>query len=535
MANNSSKLGLIKKALTIFFVQYHGIIPFDILKGYVHKYRTESNNIKKYGKRFFNPEIAEEYNQWLTYQTYEKNESKVDMTLIGNHIQEVSGTTYPKVNMTRLYLDGITSEYVCIVGDRCHFYEYFDSYVNECEKVDVLYFDHDYYLNEKRSKPMCKPDFSYDTLRGFNYIGNCWIVKTDLLKQFDGAEWNPYRWLLELSDQKIKFGHVSKIVYGDCAEIVNEKDTLVEYLNQKQIPAFFYKTNQKEVNRLIYRLKERPLVSIIIPTKDGKDVLDVCIQSIMKCSTYVNYEIIIADNGSTKVETKEYFNELQTKYSNIHVVDCDGPFNFSKINNQAIQHAQGKYYILLNNDTSIITSDWIEQMLSYCQFYHVGSVGVKLLYPDGSIQHGGVIAGKGGGFAHRYYRKEDGDKGYMYTLCIPNDVACCTAACLMISKEKYEEVGGMNEELTVQFNDVDLGLRLLEKGYFNVFLPDVQLVHYESKSRGIDKKKEAVKRYVWEVDYVQEHYKEYLEHDPFYNDNFDTNYDYMLICGKGSN
>ena len=123
----------------------------------------------------------------------------------------------------------------------------------------------------------------------------------------------------------------------------------------------------------------------------------------------------------------------------------------------------------------------------------------------------------------------------MHTLDIPNDVACCTAACLMVSKKKYLEAGGMNEELTVQFNDVDLGLKLLEHGYFNVFIPDVELYHYESKSRGIDKDPKAVERFMSEVNYAKENYAKWLVHDPFYNDNFDKNYDYMLIVGTGSN
>ena len=211
------------------------------------------------------------------------------------------------------------------------------------------------------------------------------------------------------------------------------------------------------------------------------------------------------------------------------------PFNFSIINNKAVEYSHGEYVVLMNNDTEVITKDWLEKMLGYAQQENVGSVGVKLYYGDDSIQHGGIITGKGGGFAHRYYRKAHDEKGYMHTLDIPNDVACCTAACLMVSKKKYLEVGGMNEELTVQFNDVDLGLKLLEHGYFNVFIPNVELYHYESKSRGIDKDPKAVERFMSEVNYAKENYAKWLVHDPFYNDNFDKNYDYMLIVGTGSN
>ena len=246
-------------------------------------------------------------------------------------------------------------------------------------------------------------------------------------------------------------------------------------------------------------------------------------------------EIVIVDNNSEEEASFAYFEQLQKEHGNVHVHRLEIPFNFSAINNRAVEWSNGEYIVLMNNDTEVITCDWLERMLSYCQKENVGSVGVKLYYGDGTIQHGGVITGKGGGFAHRYYRKPHDDKGYMHTLDVPNDVACCTAACLMVPKKKYLEVGGMNESLTVQFNDADLGLKLLEKGYFNVFLPDVELYHYESKSRGIDKDKKAVERYVSEVQYAKDHYGKWIEHDPFYNDNFDKNYDYMLKVGTGSN
>lgn len=535
--NSSSTWGLIKKALYIWAVQYHFVIPRKILKGYVHKYHTESSNISKYGQRFYNPDNAEEYHKWLSFQSYDIQKTSISLTLIGQNLDSVTGSSNPKMNMDHLDLSSVNTEYVCITGNGCRFYEVFDQYLGECGKYDIAYFDHDEMdANGNRSHPWLKPDFSCDTLRGFNYIGHCWAVKTALLKQFDGQAWNPYRWLLELSDQKINWGHVSKILYGDLEPVKSEYLTLKNYMMEHAVKASVEQMPDAISTKVNYELIDHPLVSIVIPTKDGKDVLDVCLKSIFEKSTYLNYEIVIADNGSTLPETKNYFTEIQKEHSNIHVFDCAGPFNFSLINNKAVfDHAKGDYVLLLNNDTSVITPDWLEKMVSYAQLDHVGSVGALMYYPDGSIQHAGVITGKGGGFAHRYYRKPADTKDYMYTLTVPNDVAGCTAACLMISKKKYNEVHGMNEELTVQFNDVDLEIKLLEKGYFNVFLPDVKLIHYESKSRGIDKEQSAVDRYVSEVDYAQSHYAKWIEHDPYYNDQFDKNYDYMLIVGNGSN
>jgi len=530
-------LGLIKKALYIWIVQYHFVIPRKILSGYIHKYRTESENIAKYGKRFYDPEDAGEYNQWLSFQTYQSISMPVSISFIGKNLSALTNLSFPKQAMDHLDLSHIVTEYVCIVGDGCYFYDVFEQYLGECTKYDIVYFDHDE-INAagNRSHPMLKPDFSYDTLRGYNYIGHCWIVKTSQLKQFDGQNWCPYRWLLELSDQKLAWGHIEKVLYGDSELLQSEMTVLQQYVTDHDIPAEIQQMSDGVSTLVNYKLARKPLISIVIPTKDGVDVLDVCLKSIIAKSTYDHYEIVIADNGSILPETQKYFQKIQQEHDNIHVFSCPGPFNFSAINNQAVfDHANGEYVVLLNNDTSIITEDWLEKMVSYAQQKHVGSVGTLMYYPDGSIQHAGVITGKGGGFAHRYYRKPGNTKDYMYSLTVPNDVAGCTAACLMLSKQKYQEVHGMNEELAVQFNDVDLEIKLLEKGYFNVFLPNVKLTHYESKSRGIDKDKTAVERYVNEVEYAQIHYAKWIEHDPYYNDQFDKNYDYMLIVGKGSN
>jgi Predicted glycosyltransferases len=536
--NNSSKWGLIKKALYIWAYQYHFIIPRKILKGYIHKYHTESENISKFGKRFFDPNSAEDYNQWLSFQTYRVAKENFDITFIGNDLTQQDELHYPRKEMKLLDLSGIKSKYICITSNNCRLYEPFESYLNECTKYDITYFDNDR-IDEKGNRccPWLKPDFSYDTLRGFNYIGSTWVIRRDLLDQFNGGKWEPYRWLLELSDQTVSFGHVSKVLYGDSENKECRLSEVKEYLNFHSIQAAPEQIENSVCVKMNYRLAECPLVSIIIPTKDGKGILKTCLDSVFETTTYKNLDIIIADNGSTEQETISYFEEIQALHSNVHVFDCRGPFNFSLINNRAVfQHAHGDYIVLLNNDISVITPDWIEKMLAYAQQKHVGSVGAMLYYPDGTIQHAGVITGKGGGLgAHRYYRKPHDSIGYMHTLEIANDVSCCTAACLMVSKEKYEEVKGMNEELAVQYNDVDFGLRLLNCGYYNVFLPDVKMIHDESKSRGIDKNQSAVDRYVNEVEYAKEHYAEWIEHDPFYNDQFDKNYDYMLIAGKGSN
>ena len=527
--------GLVKKSLYVWVVQYHFVIPPVILKRYIHKFRHEGSNISRYGNRFYNPMVPEEYNTWLSFQTYEEKKPFTDITFIGRAVWTPQDGIISNEPMHVLDLKDVHTEYVCIAEAKVSFYEQFFSYLNECVKYDVLYFDHDTIKDNVRCNPVLKPDYSYNTLRGYNYIGNCWVVKTDLLEQFEGQPWNPYRWLLELSEQNRSFGHVQKILYSDTKEDKDESDTVRQYLRNHDIKADVTVNPDGISHTVMYALKEKPLISILIPTKDGLDVLKTCVDSIFEKTTYENYEIIIADNRSEKEETFAWFDTVQKEHDNVHVIRVDTPFNFSLINNRMAEAAHGDYYVLLNNDTSVVTEDWLEKMLSYAQRDNVGSVGVMLWYPDGTIQHGGVVMGKGGGVAHRYYRCPHDQKGYLYTLEMPNDVICCTAACLMTSRKCWEQMHGLNEELTVQFNDVDYGLRLLKAGYFNVFLPNVELIHYESKSRGIDLDKEAVKRYTSEVEWVQKTYAYEIQHDPFYNDNFDKNYDYQLVVGTGSN
>ncbi len=531
--DNTSKMGLIRKALYIWAVQYHFVIPKEILKGYIEKYRTESHNISEYGQRFYDPQDPDQYHKWLTFQNYEKSSEMNSITFIGNQIENVRSFNMPHISMDILHTDQIHTDYACICSSDTVFYDCFTAYAGECANHDLTFFDSDYAVNGKRNNPQLRPDFSYDTLRGFNCVGPVWIIRTDLLKQFEGQKMNPYAWLLELSDQKLNWGHIEKIVYGNTVKPVCEIDKLKQYFNSHHISASASVNPDGISVDVKYELKGNPSVSIVIPTRDGKDVLKKCLNSIFEKTSYNNYEVIIADNGSTEKETLAYFTELKKK-NNIRIISLPGKFNYSRINNQAIAQAKGEYIVLLNNDTAVISHEWLENMLAYAQQNWIGTVGVKMYYEDGTIQHGGVISGKGGAAAHRYYRKPHDEKGYMHTLETANDVACCTAACLMFSREKYDEMHGLDEELSVQFNDVDFGLRLLEKGYFNVFLPYVEMYHYESKSRGIDKDRQSVERYVSEVEFAQKKWARYIVHDPYYNDNFDKSYDYMLIAGQGS-
>ncbi len=527
MSKLQSTKELIKKSYHKWAVEYHYHIPLPILKQHISKFFHESSNIAKYSSRFLNPNDMEEYHAWLKIQKYEEHFPIPDITFVGRR-EQFDCFGLPYICMNELDVSKIDSEYIGIVGDSVSFYPEMKQYLGACTGYDLCYFDHD----TEHCDPVCKPDFSYDTLRSFNYIGTFFIVKRERIAQFSSG-WNPYLWLLHLSDQTMQVGHVEKILYSE-EKFHSEKETLRQYFKEKNVNVEIRQSKDLVACDVKYLLDGQPLVSIMIPTKDRSDLLRVCITSILK-SSYSNYEIIIGDNNSEKQETFDYFSELEKNHDNIHICKIKGPFNFSAINNEMRRQSHGSYLLMLNNDTEVVTTDWLERMVGYCQNKGVGSVGAQLFYENDKIQHAGVIIGKGGSAAHRYYRCEKDVQDYLYTLQASNNVSSNTAACLMVKASVWDEVEGLNESLSVQYNDVDFSLRMLEKGYRHVFLPSVQLYHYESISRGLDQDKAGAERSIQEIHYFQETWKKYIQHDPNYNDNFDKNYDYQLIVGSGSN
>ena len=341
MANNSSKIGLIKKALYVWIVQYHGIIPMKILKRYIHKFRHESENISKYGQRYFDPSNPQEYNRWLSLQEYQSDEAKVDITFIGKNLSGFDSHGMQCRSMETLDLAKIDSEYIGVVNGEVSMYPQIDAYLGKVMNGDITYFDHDINQDGNRSNPVLKPDFSYFLLRQYNYVGDLFIIRKELLKQFDGEEFNPYLWLLKLSDQNIQWNHVSKILYSVKQENTYDVDTVNKYFNHTGIEADV-SVNPDGMNAYVsYPLKDQPLVSIIIPTKDGKDVLKTCIDSIYGKSTYRNFEIVIADNNSAKEETFQYFDDSKQEHDNVSVVKVNTPFSFSLINNRALRKVMG--------------------------------------------------------------------------------------------------------------------------------------------------------------------------------------------------
>ena len=277
-----------------------------------------------------------------------------------------------------------------------------------------------------------------------------------------------------------------------------------------------------------YKYQEEPKVSIIIPTKDLAKLLRKCLNSIYQKTIYKNFEVIVVNNNSSEKETYELFDYYKEKYDNFRVIDAMIPFNYSKLNNLAVKETKGDYLLFLNNDTIIKTSKWLNIMVGYAMQKHIGAVGVKLLYPDDTIQHAGVILGLGHCAAHAFAGENGGSYGMYGRLLVPYNYSAVTAACMMVSKKKFMSVKGFDEKLKVAFNDVDFCLKLLDKKYYNIFLPQVVLYHYESKTRGYDTTTEKYQLLLKEIDYLNSKWHDILHNDPFYNKNFSLKKSFVL-------
>lgn len=275
------------------------------------------------------------------------------------------------------------------------------------------------------------------------------------------------------------------------------------------------------VNHLQWPIVSEPLVSLIIPTKNAKNLVKACIESILDKTTYQNYEILLIDNGSDEKECIDYFNELN-KHPKIKVLSYPGEFNYSAINNFGVQHASNESTIvgLINNDIEVIEPNWLKAMVGHAIREDIGCVGAKLLYSDGRIQHAGVVMGygSGAGHAHKYFPRHH--PGYIKRLIATQNYSAVTAACLLVKKSLFLKVGGLNEkDLTVAFNDVDFCLKVKESGVRNIYCSEAELYHHESVSRGTDHAPEKAARFNRELQYLKTRWGNYIDHDPAYSPN----------------
>ena len=438
--------------------------------------------------------------------------------------------------------------------------------LNKFPNAEFLYSDEDKIdENGNRYDAYFKPDFAPDTLRCQNYICHFSVFKKELLEKlggfrenYDGAQdYDIFLRMSEITNPK-NISHVPKILYhwrvhNESTAKLNSnaknyafeagKKAIEDHLKRIGLDGEVSEGCIDGIYRIDYKVIGEPKVSIVIPNKDGKDILEVCINSILEKTTYKNYEIVISENNSETEEIYEYYKtllnnekikianyntgklitkeeECSLEFTNKNRRKVKPGFNYSAVINYGVHNTTGEYIIQLNNDTELITENWLELMLGFCQRKDVGAVGVKLYFPDETIQHAGIIVGIGGIAGNRFKSIPKSGHGYFAKESMIENLSAVTAACMMTPKSIYEEVGWMDENLAVAFNDVDFCLKIREKGYLIVYNPFVEFWHYESKTRGQEDSPAKIKRFQGEMSRFEQRWPEILDSgDPYYNIN----------------
>jgi GT2 family glycosyltransferase len=512
------------------------------------------NTPAKFLRAMIESVTAQTYSNWELCLADGSDESHAEVAkIVSEYAQGDTRIVYRKLEKnggisenTNACIDMSTGQYIALFDhDDClHPSALYEVMKAICEQnADFIYTDEATFLKTPRDAygPNFKPDYSPDTLRSYNYICHLCVFSRELLDkagrfrhEFDGSQ--DYDLLLRLTEQAQTIVHIPKILYyWRCHKnsvsfdisakpytVTAAKSALQEHLDRLGLQGEISDAIVPSTYRIRYKINASPRVSIVIPNKDYHETLDTCIRSIESKSTYQNYEIVIVENNSEKEETFAYYDKICAEYDNIRLLtyQCEGGFNYSKINNFALAQIECDYVIFLNNDIEILSPDWIEDMLGYTQRAEVGACGMMLYYPDDTVQHAGVILGLGGvaGHSHKNYRR--GDFGYMSRLVIAQNLSAVTAAAMMVKKSVLDEVENFDESLAVAFNDVDLCMKIRKAGYLIVFTPFAQAYHYESKSRGLENSPEKIKRFQGEIARFHEKWGEQLKAgDPYYNPN----------------
>lgn len=407
----------------------------------------------------------------------------------------------------------------------------------------LVYTDEDK-LDDRRERqaPYFKCDFNYDLFLSHNMICHLGAYHAATVrdlggfrKGFEGAQdWDLALRVLDAAGPEA-IVHVPRVLYhwrvhsGSTASGASAKNyalaaavnAVQEHLDRCGVRAVAQKHPFLDYLRVKYAVPEpTPLVSIVVPTRDRVDLLSTCIESVMQKTNYPNLEIIVVDNGTECPRTLSYFEDAQRRWPNVRVLRDDRPFNYSALNNAAVRVAEGDYICLMNNDIEVISPDWLDEMVGHASRSGVGCVGAKLYYPNNLVQHAGVVLGIGGvaGHVHKMIGRDSG--GYFGRAQLTQSLSAVTAACLVVKKTVFDEVGGLDEEhLAVAFNDVDFCLRVREAGYRNVFTPFAELYHHESVSRGLEDTAEKRKRFAAEAAYMMHRWKPQLDRDPAYSPN----------------
>ena len=415
-------------------------------------------------------------------------------------------------------------------------------------QYDIVYTDEDKFDNDTKFfiDPNFKPDYNVDLFRSHNYITHFFCVNKRIIDEvggmrpeYDGSQ--DYDFMFRCIEKANGIYHIPRILYHwrihPLSTAGNPESKMYCYeAGQKAIQAHYDRCGVHAKVEMMpkpyyglyhtsYSTAGNPMVSVIIPNMNHKDILKTCIDSLYEKNTYKNFEVIIIENNSNQQEIFDYYNELEAQHENVHVVYWKGIFNYSAINNFGVKYAKGDYYLFLNNDTEVIEPNAIEEMLGCCMRPEVGIVGAKLLYEDDTVQHAGVVVGFNNYAGHVFTEIDKDDLGYMMRPIINCDYSAVTAACMMVKKSVFEQVQGFDEQFEVACNDVDFCLRVREIGKLVVYNAFALWHHYESKSRGYENSIGKIQRFDNEMSKFYKRWKKFIDQgDPYYNKNFKIEY-----------
>jgi GT2 family glycosyltransferase len=428
--------------------------------------------------------------------------------------------------------------------------------INRHPEARILYSDEDK-VNGRglRLDPHFKGDFNHALLLGQNMMSRLGVHSRDLVvsaggfrPEFEGAQDHDLVLRCVAAVSRDEIVHIPRILYhsrvlaGDAglaampAAVAAAQRAVAEHVRRFDAGAVVEPTAEAP---MFFRVRHSlptpaPLTSIVICTRDHASLLRTAIESIHSRTTYPRYEIVVLDNGCRDAAAVEYLSTISA-LPGVTVIRDDSPFNYSRLNNAAVTHARGRVLCLLNDDIEVLTPDWLEEMVSFAARADVGAVGARLWYPDGTLQHGGVIIGIGGVAGHAHPRIAKGDGGYFGRAVLQQELSAVTGACLVLRRDVFEEVGGLDENIAVAFNDVDLCLRIRAAGYRIIWTPFAELIHHESASRGYEDNPEKLARFHREVRFMQERWGSTLEGDPYYNPHLSMRSgDYSMALPKHS-
>lgn len=510
-------------------------------------YNTAPDLLKKMVKSV----TSQWYPHWeliLADDASTSTQTKEDLAVLNDHRITVLNLPYNHgiAGATNAALGHATGDFVVLL-------DHDDELTEDCllelaicidrENPDYIYSDEDKIDQDGNfSEPHFKPDWSPDTMMSTMYVCHVSCIRRNVLEEIGGlrSEYDGCQdWdlVLRLTEKTNRIAHIAKVLYhwrispASIASDIAAKSYVLEASKRVREDALKRRglsggvepiEHVKGYFRVRYDVQGDPLISIIIPSRDNCEVLRRCLNSIIELSTYTNFELIIVDNGSNKLETLLLFDELR-KQSKISVIRHDAPFNFSELNNIGASRARGEILLFLNDDTEVLSADWLQRMAGYAQLDHVGTVGAKLLYPGGEIQHAGIINLEDGP-GHAFLRQASDAPGYYMRNLLEYNWLAVTGACLMVELSKFESIGGFDETLPVAYNDVELCFRLREAGFYNVVCQSVRLIHHESVSRGADNlssekraRLERDKRRLFAL------HPSYFQYDPFHSPNLHPN------------